>query len=54
MDTLKKAVKRLRRTWHPDLAKDSEDRRYRERKLKQINVAWDVICGKSAERRTTN
>jgi hypothetical protein len=45
-DPLKELVKRLRRRWHPDHAKDQEDRRARECKLKQINVAWDIVCGK--------
>jgi hypothetical protein len=49
-DVLKKIVKRLRQAWHPDLAKHEDDRRIREHKLKQINVAWDIISGKRAPR----
>jgi hypothetical protein len=49
---LKEIVKTLRRRWHPDHALDEEDRRARERKLKQINVAWDIVCGKRAARQT--
>jgi hypothetical protein len=45
---LKKIVKSLRQTWHPDLASREEERRIRGLKLKQINVAWDIICGKRA------
>jgi hypothetical protein len=43
---LKKIVKNLRQNWHPDLASREEERRIRGLKLKQINVAWDIICGK--------
>jgi hypothetical protein len=43
---LKKAVNALRECWHPDLARDEEDRRLREIRIKQINVAWDLITGK--------
>jgi hypothetical protein len=43
---LKKAVNALRECWHPDLATDEEDRRLREIRIKQINVAWDLITGK--------
>jgi DnaJ-class molecular chaperone len=45
---LKKIVKNLRQNWHPDLAGREEERRTRGLKLKQINVAWDIICGKRA------
>lgn len=50
-DMLKAMVKRLRRTWHPDHAAHEEDRQTRERRLKQINVAWDIIRGKRRARR---
>ena len=43
---LKKAVNALRECWHPDLATNEEDRRLREIRIKQINVAWDLITGK--------
>ncbi|MEO0671709.1 MAG: J domain-containing protein, partial [Pseudomonadota bacterium] len=46
---LKKLVDALRATWHPDLATDDEDRRAREDRIKQINVAWDLISGKRIE-----
>jgi len=45
-EALKKSVNRLRQSWHPDLARTDEDRRVRERRLKQINVAWEIITGK--------
>jgi hypothetical protein len=45
-DRIKSTVTRLRRALHPDYALDEEDRRLRERRLKQINVAWDIISGK--------
>ncbi|MEZ5826973.1 MAG: hypothetical protein R3D01_00695 [Hyphomicrobiales bacterium] len=45
-DVMKTTVTRLRRALHPDHAIDEEDRRLRERRLKQINVAWDIVSGK--------
>ena len=43
---LRKTVNALRLCWHPDLATDEEDRRLREMRIKQINVAWDLISRK--------
>jgi hypothetical protein len=40
---LKKVVDALRLSWHPDHARDEEDRLRREERTKQINVAWDLI-----------
>lgn len=40
---LKKIVEGLRQSWHPDLARSEEDRSYREQRMAQINVAWDII-----------
>ena len=45
-DKIKSTVTRLRRALHPDHAFDDEDRGLRERRLKQINVAWEIIAGK--------
>jgi DnaJ-like protein len=45
-DKIKSTVTRLRRALHPDHAIDDEDRALRERRLKQINVAWEIIGGK--------
>ena len=45
-ETIKSTVTRLRRALHPDYALDDEDRLLRERRLKQINVAWDILGGK--------
>ena len=45
-DMMKTTVTRLRRALHPDYALDEEDRRLRERRLKQINVAWEIVSGK--------
>ena len=42
---VKKIVDGLRLSWHPDHAKDEIDRSVREARLKQINVAWDLIQG---------
>ena len=50
-EMLKKIVKTLRQTWHPDRTNREEERLIRERKLKQINVAWDIIRGKRASAR---
>ncbi len=43
---VKKIVDGLRLSWHPDHAKDEIDRSIREARLKQINVAWDLIQGR--------
>ncbi|MGL4397924.1 MAG: DnaJ domain-containing protein, partial [Hyphomicrobium sp.] len=39
----KKLVDALRMSWHPDLARDEADRVQREKRIKQINAAWDLI-----------
>lgn len=44
--TLKRIVDALRMGWHPDHAKDEADKRVREERTKQINIAWDLIVGK--------
>jgi hypothetical protein len=46
---IKRIVDGLRLSWHPDYAKDPEDRRIRELRVKQINAAWEIIRGKRAE-----
>lgn len=43
---LKRLVDALRLTWHPDYAKDEPDRLVREDRIKQINIAWDLINDK--------
>jgi hypothetical protein len=43
---LKKIVDALRMSWHPDLARDESDRALRETRIRQINIAWDLINGK--------
>lgn len=43
---LKKLVDALRMTWHPDHARSEHDRVLREERIKQINVAWELICDK--------
>ncbi len=45
-DVLKKIVDALRVSWHPDHARDDDDRRAREERIRQINVAWDLITAK--------
>lgn len=45
---IKKIIDGLRLSWHPDHARDPEDRALRELRLKQINAAWDIIAGTRA------
>jgi hypothetical protein len=45
---LKKIVDGMRQIWHPDHASSEADRLYRERRLRQINVAWDLISKKGS------
>jgi hypothetical protein len=45
---LKKLVDALRQSWHPDQARDEADRQLREERIKEINVAWELIVGKRA------
>ncbi len=45
-DVLKKIVDALRMSWHPDHARGSEDRGEREVRIRQINVAWELITAK--------
>lgn len=45
-DVLKKIVDALRMSWHPDRARDEQDRLAREDRIRQINVAWDIITSK--------
>ena len=40
---LKKIVDALRMSWHPDHARSDEDRRVREDRIRQINIAWELI-----------
>ena len=40
---VKKIVDGLRLSWHPDHAKSDSDRHAREARMRQINVAWDLI-----------
>lgn len=42
----KKLVDALRASWHPDRARDEDDRLLREDRIKQINIAWELINGK--------
>lgn len=44
-NVLKKVVDALRMSWHPDLAEDDQDRAVREDRIKQINIAWELISG---------
>jgi hypothetical protein len=46
--TLKKLVDALRVSWHPDLATSADDRAVRDERIKEINVAWDLIVGRRA------
>ncbi len=40
---IKKIVDGLRQSWHPDHAVSEADRVGRERRLRQVNVAWDLV-----------
>jgi hypothetical protein len=44
---LKKITDALRMSWHPDHAKDEDDRQIRESRMKQINIASDLISAKA-------
>lgn len=44
--TLKKVADGLRMSWHPDHARDDEDRMARETRIKAINAAVDLINGR--------
>jgi hypothetical protein len=46
---LKKIVDALRMTWHPDHARGEDDRRLRDDRIRQINVAWELISARRAE-----
>ncbi|MBL8564202.1 MAG: hypothetical protein JNM89_00625 [Hyphomicrobiaceae bacterium] len=48
-DTLHRLVRALRQCWHPDLARSDEDRQYRNARIAQINVAYDILTGRRAE-----
>ena len=49
---VKKVVDALRMSWHPDHARDEMDRLFRERRIKQINAAWDLLkSGRAATAR---
>ena len=43
---LKKIVDALRMSWHPDHARDDADRLLREDRIRQINIAWELINAK--------
>jgi len=43
---LKKIVDALRMSWHPDHARDEGDRRVREHRIRQINIAWELVNAK--------
>lgn len=45
-DVLKKIVDALRMSWHPDHARGDDDRHERETRIRQINVAWELITAK--------
>ena len=47
-DAIKKIVDGLRRSWHPDHARSESDRVYREKRARQINVAWDIVSQRRA------
>ncbi len=48
-EVLNRLVKALRQCWHPDLALSDADRKYRDARLTQINVAYDILTGRRVE-----
>jgi hypothetical protein len=46
---LKKIVDALRMSWHPDHARGEDDRRLREERIRQINIAWELISASRIE-----
>ncbi|MEZ4733032.1 MAG: J domain-containing protein [Caldilineaceae bacterium] len=44
-EEIKAQYKQLVRIYHPDRFRDSADKAYAEEKLKQINIAFQVLCG---------
>ena len=49
---VKKIVDGLRQSWHPDHARDAQDRQRREDRMKQINASWDLIRVRYADAET--
>jgi hypothetical protein len=45
---IKKIVDGLRQSWHPDHAKDDNDRALRELRSKQVNAAWELLRAQRA------
>ena len=45
---LKKIADALRMSWHPDHARDEDDRVEREQRIRQINAAWELIADRRA------
>jgi hypothetical protein len=43
---IKRLVDALRFNWHPDRADGDPDRKLREQRLQQINVAWDILSAR--------
>lgn len=44
VEVVKRVADALRQSWHPDLAQNELDRLVREKRTKQLNVAWDLIA----------
>lgn len=49
VEVLNRLVRALRQCWHPDLAQTDADRVYRDARLAQINVAYDLLTGRRVE-----
>lgn len=47
VEVVKRIADALRQSWHPDLAQNELDRIVREKRTKQLNVAWDLIAARS-------
>jgi curved DNA-binding protein CbpA len=50
---IKKMVDALRFNWHPDRARDDQDRHARELRIRQINAAWEILAGGARSDRPT-
>jgi len=48
-DEIKAQYRQLVRVYHPDRFRDAADKAYAEEKLKQINIAFQVLCGTSVQ-----
>ncbi|MBX3015789.1 MAG: DnaJ domain-containing protein [Caldilineaceae bacterium] len=53
-EEIRAQYKQLVRVYHPDRFRDADDKAYAEEKLKQINVAFQVLCGTPVQQLPTD